>query len=276
MLRFLILFLAVSLSAWGKDVVLFDPQTGHRAQNYDELVRKISKGDTLVFSDGFSGKVEKLLGQGATTKVFQVEYEGKKAALRIPPSTGNLRTMPMSYFEFINETLEGYPALEKEHIPIPTMLRAKKSEYVLMEKVNFDFSLGDFLRAPSRINDIERDQATKALLRFAQKAAKLDSIGDFHVEQLVYSPDKHEWVLLDWAKGTRSHEPKLLGSSTHIFSIEKHDSHFRYGAKGYRTPTAWEISIFKRLDETVKEVRGPEGIRATCASFFGLLPKKAE
>jgi len=272
MLHFLSILIFLAVSSWGKDVVLFDPETGKRAENYDELVRKIDKGDRLVFSDGYSGTVEKLLGKGATTKVFQVEYEGKKVALRIPPSTGNLRTIPKSYFEYINETIEGYPPLVQAEVPVPKIIRAKPSEYVLVEKVEFNFTLGDFLRSPSKISDLERDKASKALMLFARKVANLDSIGDFHVEQLVYSPQKNQWTLLDWAKGTKHHEARLLGSSTHVFSIEKHDIHFRYGQNGYRNPTAWELSIFKRLDEAVKEVRGPEGIRAYCPKLFGILP----
>ena len=178
---------------------------GHFILNYDTTVGKIGPNDILEFDDGHSYQVVEKLGVGTTARVFKVTpypNTGEFYALRIPLQSGyygprlmGMKSTPMA--EFINMTVTSYEQLKDSNISIPKLHRSLKSQYALMEFIQVDFSLVDLLRTPNKIPLELLQRSMEALKPFAKAVAPWKALGDFKLNNIIYSDQLQSWVFID-------------------------------------------------------------------------------
>ncbi|MBT4791681.1 MAG: hypothetical protein HON90_08935 [Halobacteriovoraceae bacterium] len=142
--------------------------------------------------------MNKYLGNGDTTIILDVTdpENGKDYALRLP--RGKKEFDIKFSRRLLGSFVDGYNKLKEYGIPVPRIHESHDEQYILVEKINHKFDLKKLLSHPEGISKEELKEAYKALVKFAERSAYFKQIGDFHAEQLVYSPKKNEWVLLDW------------------------------------------------------------------------------
>ena len=68
---------------------------------------------------------------------------------------------------------------------------------IVMEVVPHHHSMFSFLRERNKFAPEVREKVDAAFSRFAKKLANYSSVGDFHLNQAVYSDEKGEFILLD-------------------------------------------------------------------------------
>lgn len=261
----LLLALSISLSALARDFQLFTA-AGYPVKDYNSLIAQAQPGDRFVFSNGRVMEVRGFLGQGFTTKIFDVTVEGKPFALRLPQSAIYTGAPPseLSDVSFIDETLEGYKTLSQEGVPLVKVHEGLKGQYALVEKVEKAFTLKQFLFRPDNIPHEQLFLARQQLKDFVEKTAHLTFIGDFHEEQLIFDAKTNQWLLLDWTNQVGKYVPTgFMGA--HLFDENKQYVYkIRYGA------SAWTEAIFKELDGVVGGIRMPSsrGMQQGCASLY--------
>lgn len=227
----------------------------------------ISKGDKIFVTKDKYYIVKKMLGRGNTTIIFQVidPSNDKNYALRLPfPSERfNLRNS----INYLNGYIDGHKIIVKNNIPVVEMKEGKASSYVLMEVVQHDFDLFQFLTTPESIDSSIRKNAREALLEFAKKTAYISSIGDFHQGQIVYNEYEDKWILLDWtnhlSKVRHMNAPLLFSpkvfKQNHYVRGERGDPVVKKGIffNSYkkRDLTRREIGIYEDLERVVYKER---------------------
>jgi len=189
--------------AWAGQVQLFQMDGLHRqVGDYIVKVNSLEPGDELIFSNGKKVTIGKLLGSGNMTLVFEIAGDPGQV-LRIPKSSGEFRTQGASYSDFVNAFLMGNRTLKRWKIPSVEIIDAYPGQYVIAERIPTRFTFTAFLEN-YEIPPPLRKEMKKALVEFARKTAPLETIGDFHSDQLVYVQERKEWVLLDWTDRSRT------------------------------------------------------------------------
>ncbi|CBW27284.1 hypothetical protein BMS_2493 [Halobacteriovorax marinus SJ] len=215
--KILFALIFLSLSSWSADLSLFLENGNFN----EEFAKQILSGD---LKDGESIHLidrsltfKKILGSGNTTLILKVQNPetGVDFALRLPHGNTEKRYHLSDGMRFINHTFNGYEELNDAGLPIPKIHDYNKDHYLLVDIIEHDFSLRTFLARNNTFTEESKERALKSLIEFSKETALFDSIGDFHLEQAVYSKDKNKWFLLDWASG---HQLARQPSSPNVFS----------------------------------------------------------
>ncbi len=254
-MKIFILLYLFSLSTWSADLNLFQEEGSFN----DDFSRSILSGDLKagerIHLKNKSFVYKDILGSGNTTIILRVldEEVNKEFALRLPHGNEEKRYTISDGKRFINHTYNGYQELMDSKLPIPRIYDYYKDSYLLVDLVEHDFNLKTFLARNEFIDEIEKKRIVNSLLDFSRKTAIYESIGDFHLEQLVYSIEKNKWSLLDWSSG---HQLARLPSSQIIFrsdlfmsnnvALDENGEEIFKIENGQRINTLREISEFER------------------------------
>ncbi|MEN0059751.1 MAG: hypothetical protein AAGB31_13005 [Bdellovibrio sp.] len=204
---FLFILLFFSATTWGARYELF--REGIPNASYEGIVPSLNPGDILTFSDGNEFTIEKLLGRGNTTLIF--ELKGINKALRLP-----LTRQDTSY---IKDFVVGYRDLAAMNASINVYLEYRKDanyyEYAVVEKLTAFMPFTSFVTYMSSSetkraavqshhrNRIIPEEMIQQFYVFAKKISLYSHIGDMHEENLVYDFTRKAWRLIDW---TEDHE----------------------------------------------------------------------
>ena len=192
---FLLIFLSITVQA--KDHFLLD-SFGLLKMNY--IVKKPFKpGDRIVFDEHTIFIFEEELGRGNTSAILKVRREGSEEtfALRIP-QTSELKATPEIVLKYLNGFINGHRELELMGIRVPKIIQARTGQFALSSIEEIDFSLSALFNPMSGVDHEAKERARRSLKIFIKDSAFFQTIDDFHYEQLVYSIEKDEWILIDW------------------------------------------------------------------------------
>ncbi len=170
-------------------------------------------GQRVKFRDGKTYIIEKYLGKGSTTAVYRATQlknglPHKSGAIRIPLRNGEYKK-GFPYVLYINEFIKGYKALEKANVTTPKLIDHSLNEYAFVEEVDFGptkLDVQTFI-INGYESEIYNKEKIEALKKFANQFKDFESVGDFKMDQIIWSPKKREWVLIDW---TNEHLPKNI------------------------------------------------------------------
>ncbi len=240
---------------------------GQPAPNYDAIVARLKADDEVVFSNGDRFILKKKLGSGKATVVFETT-DGK--ALRIPKVAGpvwvkitkdvilSAATGP----EFMDSFIKGYEKIHRLGIPVPELHRSLPAEYALMEKVEVRFDFTDFALGRHGLNAADRALVFEALVEFARKTWRVNTVGDLAGRQVLYT--HRGWLLVD-------HNSSVQLAAT-VSSSTFFKRHW-YSLTG--NLFLWSVEERRRLREAIEGERRAHGLpdrRLTCREFFsGLL-----
>lgn len=197
---FFIFFTRIIDAITQKEVSLFSE--GRPVFNYNHLINTLNSGDILTFDNQTRYQFINYLGSGNTTQIIEVAAVDNPNnpgpfAMRLPKENGifhnNIFELP--YYEFLNFFINYRAPLEKAKL-IPQVHNELAGQYVLLDKVNIDFNLTQFLDYSIPISTHIRTTAEDALLEFSEKVAPFIEIGDFWTDQVVFDGEK--WILLDF------------------------------------------------------------------------------
>lgn len=192
---FLITFLSLTVQA--KDHFLLD-SFGLLKASYIKK-KPFEVGDRIIFDDQTIFIFEEELGRGNTSAILKVKREGSETsfALRVP-QTSEIKSTPESVLKYLNGFIDGHSELELMGIRVPQLYQSRAGQFALTSIENIDFSLSEIFNPMSGLDSELREKAKNSLKRFVRSSIMYQTIGDFHYEQLVYSIEKDEWVLIDW------------------------------------------------------------------------------
>lgn len=175
---------------------------GQPVFNYNHLIKSLKRGDILTFENQTRYQFIDYLGAGNTTQIVEVAAIDNPNnpgpfAMRLPKANGTFHNhiFQLPYYEFLNFFINNKAPLEKAKL-IPQVHSELAGQYVLLDKVNIDFNLTQFLNYSIPISDHIRTAAEDALLEFSEKVAPFIEIGDFWTDQVVFDGEK--WILLDF------------------------------------------------------------------------------
>ncbi len=253
MIKFLFTLFILCLanfSVSSADLYLYNAQENFN-DNFSQSIFSgdLEAGEKIHLKDK-SVTYKEILGSGNTTlilKVYDNELE-KDVALRLPHGNQEKNYTIFDGKKFINYSYNGYRELEEIKLPIPTIHAYQESSYLLVDLIENDFDLKGFLDNHETFTDIQKLQIESSLIDFARQSAIYQSIGDFHVEQLVYSNTKQKWFLLDWSEG---HQLARLPSSPTLFT-----PHFFTNSK--RDISEYESNLLNELNEVISEERSKQ------------------
>ncbi len=250
MIRFLFILFTFNLSVWSADLHLFNSDDVFNDNFAQSILSGELKAGESIHLRGKSVIYKEVLGSGNTTLILKVHDNemGQDLALRLPHGNQEKNYNIHDGKRFINHSFAGFSELEETKLPIPMIHSYEDSSYLLVDVIENDFDLKDFLTNNESIPDVEKAHIEEALFDFAKQSAIYQTIGDFHVEQLVYSKAKGKWFLLDWSSG---HELARLPSSPTLFT-----QHFFTNSK--RPITEYESNLLNSLNEIVSEERAKQ------------------
>jgi hypothetical protein len=194
--------------------------------SYDELLDnqiEFVENDKIILGEAHDeARFIKLLGAGNTTRVYEVEYQNQRMALRIPKSRGKFNTFS-SYEDYIDAFYMGHEALRVQGINIPKIYEYKEDSFLLVEKLKIEngFELKDFFFYKDKLNPVDYENAKEALEEFVRSIAAFKEIKDFHLKQAVYYPETGKWILVDW---TPNHELFEATDDIHPLPLKKLES----------------------------------------------------
>jgi len=212
-LLFSILYLAqvTYKPCWSEEISLFNSGKAYH-RDYNRIVAELSRmeGDaeyfkkrslSLCFSNKKCWPIKNVLGSGNTTVILDV---GNGKVIRVAKRVG---TFSEFYFfsDYIRMFAKGYEALAQQKVRVPHLFLAESNipEYVLVEKIDTDFTLFDLTRGKTRhkkeIPPAVREKAWKKFIDFAESTWPFGRLSDFHGKQISYSEKTGEWTLFDWA-----------------------------------------------------------------------------
>lgn len=247
MLKKILLLFILGLSSWSADLHLFNDNSSFNDEFSKSIFSKSLKKDERIFLDNKSLIFKEVLGSGNTTLILKVidPETNKELALRLPHGNEESGFYIFDAKRFINLSFEGYQELKDLNLEIPTIHFYKKDSYLLVDLIDHDYTLKSFIESSEQINESIKTKAVNSLLEFSKKSAIFESIGDFHLEQIVYSKAKNKWVLLDW---TESHQIARVPSSPTVFK----QHHF---FENNRSISEFGRDLLSRLKNTIEEER---------------------
>lgn len=216
MINKLILILLLCLSSIAADLHLFNSDGSFYEDFSDQILSGDLKANEKIFLKNKEVTFKGILGSGNTTIILRVvDSNNEELALRLPYGNPEKNFRKYDGQRFINYTYEGYKDLLEANLPIPKIYSYYKNSYLLVDLVDHDFDLRSFLARNDSYSSDVKEKASKALINFARETAIFESIGDFHLQQVVYSSLKNKWFLLDW---TDNHQLARLPSSPKLLS----------------------------------------------------------
>lgn len=217
--KILILFtlFLVQVLAWSGDLHLFNQEGDFNKDFAQSILNQDLKEGEKIFLRDRAYIYRGFLGSGNTTMILSIEdpETNIENALRLPHGNEEKNYRLSDGQRFLNYSYNGFEELEDAGIPIPKFHEYEKDAYIVVDKIAHDFTLKSFFENSESINDSDKGPIIDALKNFAKEAAIFESIGDFHLEQLVYSQKTKKWILLDWSEG---HQLARLPSSPTIFT----------------------------------------------------------
>ncbi|MBK7842123.1 MAG: hypothetical protein IPJ71_00290 [Bdellovibrionales bacterium] len=173
-------------------------------QGYNDSVASLVPGKILEFSS-LKFKILSVLTGGNTTKILRVaRVDGtneRSVILRIPPQSGFFREIP--YLAYLNMFIQNHRLLSKTGF-VPSMYFFALDEFAIVEEVNPDVSMVDFVFKPDSFSKRRLKEMEKGIREFAKAMAPFRRIGDLRMDQVFYDQSQKKWFLLDWT------ETKLL------------------------------------------------------------------
>ncbi|EQC47896.1 hypothetical protein M900_A0039 [Bacteriovorax sp. Seq25_V] len=202
--------------AWGSDLHLFEDGVFNDDFS-DEILEQYLKIDEKIHLLDRDVTYKGILGSGNTTMIVKVYDQSleKEVALRLPHGNQAKNYNISDGKRFINYTAEGFKELEDFKLPIPKIYEYQKNSYLLVDLIDHDLDLKTFLARNDHYSEQEKSKMVNSLISFAKETALFESIGDFHLQQVVYSKSNDKWTLLDWSS---RHQLARLPSSPKIFS----------------------------------------------------------
>jgi predicted CopG family antitoxin len=213
-----ILFWLVAFTAEAKTIYMLGQSPQFLEQDYDEKVKTIEPGDTLVFENEHeiktaadmvrftiglfspkkttSFKVGKKLGVGGTTIIYEL-LGFPERVLRIPKSD-KITRKGVHYIRYINFTIDGFEPLRESAIALPTIFESSPLRFVVVERFNSKLTLELFMLYPNTFSSEEAEKMLSELKVFAWSTREFRRIGDLNPSQILYDYDTHRWVLIDW------------------------------------------------------------------------------
>lgn len=267
----LIFSLLLAGTAAGEPIPLFSG--GRPVPGFSKLLNRISlKPETVRFSDGTEITLVKKLGRGGTTVVY-LSAEGN--AVRIPAPEN-----PVANMHMLHSFADQHDLLRDNDITVPDIVRAGPPvtdlpedrapsrrpgrEYVVVEKLEIDFLLSDWIqgimnqRIPLR--NLEKTLPRRewnALLKFARSTWRFAFIADLKPENIGWVGDK--WLLFDW--------------TDHNFLYSEHLNKTVFAKDTWRgnDPASWTVKdwIYAELDQAARTERI---MRGGCAMLLDLFP----
>lgn len=233
--RFLTIALILSFSIDGfstsTTIRLFN-ENGKIVQDYNKQVQRIiqaAKNNSLPISIQFS--------HGLSFNVYSVFHGNQNLILDIGDQILRLRLSkytplrfwngllnPAALIDSLNNYVSGYTKLKENGIPVPELkiLPDHKKEFLMIEKVNIEFSYRDYLDtdfiktlSPKNLFQIDND-----FLIFVRKTAQYRNLGDFNSNQLVYTKNKG-WVLIDFSNNHEMIQEGSIGGN--VFEFDRYD-----------------------------------------------------
>lgn len=185
-------------------------------QNQLPLVVQFSKGISYTVYSVHFGNQNLILDIG-NGKVLRIRLSAYK-----PLRFWNALLNPASMIDSLLNYTSGYRVLKQYGIPVPelTILSGHEKEFLIIEKINIQFSYNDYLdpEFANNFQDSELSKIDNDFLKFVSKTAEFRNIGDFGSNQLVYSKDRG-WVLIDFSN---THE-NYGGIGGNIFEYDRYD-----------------------------------------------------
>jgi len=170
---------------------------------YNDFVKKITKGDVVIFSNGRKFKITEVLGPKGVSLILKTDAN---KVLRIPIEIGFFRSPfnsnSVSYQEFIDMFGRGYPLLQQEGVVMVKQYDWQSREYVEVEYVSVQFTLDQFLEGKIPVDLATRAKILGRLYQWMRGTWNLTYIADFNESQVAY--DGERWVLLDFAEGVHT------------------------------------------------------------------------
>lgn len=249
----------------GKTYSLFD-SAGRMNSEYDKIVQNLEQNDILKFSNGKSFQLKKVLGSGNTTLILET-IDG--FALRIPLSAGPSKYSKLPCYMYINGFIEGYESI-KNYVRTVKIYDNNPNQYVLVEKVDLNFTLQDLLDGKIHLNSQEKAYVTQQLLNWTKETMRFMYIGDFRFEQLGFNGN--EWILLDfngkaapfddWARYGHYNLTSHVLTDSYGKSILPNDSPF-YSQQELRL-------LFDTVTSFIKNTRIEMSGKLKCSNIFAL------
>lgn len=208
----------IFISAHAEFYQLYDSNTGRAVDGYATILSNLKEGDVISFTNQKRFKIKKFLGSGNTTMILELEGSPPRA-IRLPKNSGS-HSKEFTYGELLDSFVKGARYLEENAVPSVKIHESLAQEYAIVDKVNVDFTFGEFLKN-NDISESDRKKMIEEFYSFAKKTARLEKIGDFHPGQLVY--DGKKWIVLDWTSSNSKvifDDAKMVLESPSVF-IEK-------------------------------------------------------
>ncbi|EPZ49913.1 hypothetical protein M902_1082 [Bacteriovorax sp. BAL6_X] len=250
MCKSIFLLFILNLSVWSADLHLFNADESFNDNFAQSILSGDLKANEVIHLKDKNVIFKEILGSGNTTiilKVYDEELQ-RELALRLPHGNQEKRYTIFDGKKFIDYSYQGFEELDESKLSIPKIHDYEKSAYLLVDLIENDYDLKEYLSKSSSMTNIEKTEVEDALIDFAKKSAIYQSIGDFHSEQIVYSKALKKWYLLDWSSG---HTLARLPSSPTLFS-----DHFFTNSE--RSTTEYERDLMNRLNEAVSEQRAKQ------------------
>lgn len=260
-----------------RDIVLFN-KSGAPIFGYAKVRESILPGDFLVFSKEERFKVERLLGCGNTSCIYELaDFPGQ--ALRVPRDVGLFffNRFNSIYFEyFIDEMILGKAALDQYQVPSIKIYEGKSNEFVRVEKITSVTSLSDFLAHPFSYSEPDRIKMETDLLEFAKSVSFFRRIGDFYADQIHYVKGRG-WILLDW---TSLHKVFDLDDLSKKKKEDPFDLLFDYRKKQSKKMKSsirqkrWLSQLEKKIKNAIlyrRDVEYHRSVMEKCLSYFSLI-----
>jgi len=189
-------------------------------KNYAEVLFATKPGDVLRFGDGEEFVVQKMLGFGETTIIFDI---GDGWALRVPMYNGKQYVSYGSNTQsttLLNDFINSYVGLKAAGIPVVEMdlTRSRHNKFAVVKKVDIKFMLSDM--NSQNLSKKEREEIRKKLVEFAAKFWPVQYIGDFAPRQIAYTGT--EWILLDY--GVITKYISKFSNKRHIFEDKDYEN----------------------------------------------------
>lgn len=251
-LKFLVLgalLFAPHASAEGKKYLLYGAMD---REEYQLRLRSAGRGDILVFEGGVEFKIEGYLGQGYTTRVYDL---GNGKALRVPLGQAfeNKATQVVVDGGFYNRSyLASQSSLEKAGVVVPKLFvseSAASGSYLVVERIEVRYTMQDFIDMYKKGKISAEALASRygpALKTFAESTAQLTYIGDFKPSQVGWDEVHRRFVLLDWTNG--------VDQATHVGDETVFNSSRLTGNYGYTPDMRWDQLPDSLRQDLVKSV----------------------
>jgi hypothetical protein len=252
-------------------VNLYDSD-GKQIEYYEITLHRLQKGDTLKFNDGSDFEFESYLGRGNTTAVLKVKplftiHDGnsivREVALRLPLlHDENPKAVGWVPTRFIDFSIDEYPKLLENHVPVPALYRSLKSQYLAVELVKPEFDLYDFFTNKPKFSPTEKDEVLKKLEVFLKDSSQFRRFSDFRPNQLIYDKEKQQWLLLDFGSGSKlitekTWLQKIGGNPGNVVGPRSKFLLWYESLKANYTPVpdSFQRKILRTVNQTVKGAR---------------------